>query len=373
MKTGNPLYVMDPRSKGIIPRTPPEVKKYIQKNYQKMTHEKLAGKLNKLFPRPATSTPWKAKQVAGLCARCKLFKDPSTITRAQPLKLPHEGRAYIRKNWKTQNDKELSVNLKKLIQERYAGKPVAKLRLSASSVNSIRSRMGCTKKNKPRVSVSPEMRSYLTGSMAKCGPKEQAIECNKRFPRGEGNGLWTASLIVSACIRLKLKKRTPKQIARTIKRTYKLGISKRRTNYEQKCEIGYIRTDYHKRPDGTRHPIKWIKTKDGFVLYKNWLWEQYNGPVPDKMVLMPKDGNHENVVIENLELQKRDWGKQAVLKLTDSYVAGLIAKGDKEIANALMLYGKDIIAEEREALQLKRKILEKTGKRIRVRTKPYKI
>lgn len=51
---------------------------------------------------------------------------------------------------------------------------------------------------------------------------------------------------------------------------------------------------------------QYIKIKDNdWVLYHRYLWEKVNGTIPDDHILVFKDGNSENVVIENLELITR--------------------------------------------------------------------
>jgi len=51
---------------------------------------------------------------------------------------------------------------------------------------------------------------------------------------------------------------------------------------------------------------KYIKIKDNhWVLYHRYLWEQVNGEIPDNLILVFKDKNTDNVVIDNLELITR--------------------------------------------------------------------
>ena len=51
---------------------------------------------------------------------------------------------------------------------------------------------------------------------------------------------------------------------------------------------------------------KYIKIKDNhWNLYHRYLWEKINGEIPENHILVFKDGNSDNVVIENLELITR--------------------------------------------------------------------
>lgn len=51
---------------------------------------------------------------------------------------------------------------------------------------------------------------------------------------------------------------------------------------------------------------KYIKIKDNdWVLYHRYLWEKVNGSIPKDYILVFKDKNTDNVVIENLELITR--------------------------------------------------------------------
>jgi len=52
--------------------------------------------------------------------------------------------------------------------------------------------------------------------------------------------------------------------------------------------------------------FKVIKTKDGFVHYKRWLWEKLHGPVPEGYLVATKDMDPLNITPENLELITRE-------------------------------------------------------------------
>ena len=71
-------------------------------------------------------------------------------------------------------------------------------------------------------------------------------------------------------------------------------------NTKQAGDIVAIKDSYN----GTFY--KYIKIKDNeWVLYHRYLWEKVNGSIPKDYILVFKDKNTDNVVIENLELITR--------------------------------------------------------------------
>ena len=71
-------------------------------------------------------------------------------------------------------------------------------------------------------------------------------------------------------------------------------------NTKQKGTIVSIKDSYNETY------YKYIKIKDNeWFLYHRYLWEKVNGTIPDNHILVFKDGNSDNVVIENLELITR--------------------------------------------------------------------
>ena len=71
-------------------------------------------------------------------------------------------------------------------------------------------------------------------------------------------------------------------------------------NTKQAGDIVAIKDSYN----GTFY--KYIKIKDNeWVLYHRFLWKKVNGPIPKDYILVFKDKNTDNVVIENLELITR--------------------------------------------------------------------
>jgi DNA-binding CsgD family transcriptional regulator len=86
-----------------------------------------------------------------------------------------------------------------------------------------------------------------------------------------------------------------------------------------------------------------IKTKDGIVPYRRWLWEQYNGSIPAKHVIFFLDKNSKNVCFENLgmlsaseHLQKHLQTATARAKRKQS-----ISKAKKKQSFARVYFGKN--------------------------------
>lgn len=130
------------------------------------------------------------------------------------------------------------------------------------------------------------------------------------------------------------KESTPKAAARldrTIGATYarakKLGLTKPRIEARagNAEPIGTIRK-------AGRQGYLFVKVAEGRPWAKAWkrlhhvIWEQANGPLPETHVLTFKDGDVENVALENLEpVPKQDWIKRYTPEHTlPAELAGLI-------------------------------------------------
>lgn len=121
--------------------------------------------------------------------------------------------------------------------------------------------------------------------------------------------------------------RLNRTIGATQTRAKKLGLRKRRIDPRagNAEPIGTIRKHGRQR-------YLFIKVANGRPWGKAWkrlhyvVWEQANGPVPDTHVLTFKDGDVENVALENLELiPKQDWIKRYTPEHTmPAELAGLI-------------------------------------------------
>lgn len=342
----------------LLYKTPREVFAFIKKHYKKKKHREIAALLNKKLPRPKAFGPWGKKHIDSICGRKKY-----RVKTIDYGKIPPEAFTYIKDNWQKESDRQLVISLGALIKNIYGSAYAKKIILTSKRINSIRTRMDLSKKIKPRVSVPKKMAEWLKETVATKSPKEQAYECNKKWPRGKGNGLWTGRLITAASVRLKLPKRTDEQIAVQEKRARKLGIGKSTANNRPSAPIGDIRTRNVKLEGGVIRPIKFIKTAIGFRQLTYHLWEEHNGPVPHGHHVTPVDGDWTNIVIENLKLKRQDYPAHAASNLTDNYIIGLLAAGDEDVAEALHNDGQEIVARHRRFLAMNRKVFEKTGKR----------
>jgi hypothetical protein len=69
--------------------------------------------------------------------------------------------------------------------------------------------------------------------------------------------------------------------------------------------IGFVDGDItvrHNHKNRNSPPYKWIRVKLGqWKMYHVYLWEQQNGPIPKGSIIIFKDKNTMNTVIENLE------------------------------------------------------------------------
>lgn len=133
-----------------------------------------------------------------------------------------------------------------------------------------------------------------------------------------------------------------------------------------------IRHDHLKTRKG--RPYKWIRISEGkWVHYHRYVWEQVNGPIPKGMMITFKDGDSLNCELTNLEMiimgenARRNYNPEKAQRcskeLTDNYVAGRIAKGDKKLREALKVAAPELIEAKRTQLKLNRKIKnERQGK-----------
>lgn len=126
-----------------------------------------------------------------------------------------------------------------------------------------------------------------------------------------------------------------------------------------------VRYDHLKSRKG--RPYKWIRIAKGkWIHYHRYLWEQANGPIPPKHVIIFHDGDTMNCVLSNLRMithrenlernQVHQRRGRCAIDLTDNYIAGRIAKGDKKLRNALIIAAPELIEAKRTQLKLKRLI-----------------
>jgi len=135
-----------------------------------------------------------------------------------------------------------------------------------------------------------------------------------------------------------------------------------------------IRLDHPKDRNG--RPYQWVRIGLGkWVMFHRWFWEQANGPVPKGHVIIFRDSDTMNCSIENLkcitmrENLARNYSKEKVGKaskeLSDNYIAGRLAGGDKDLRRALIHAAPELIELKREQLKLKRQINHERENKVR--------
>ena len=163
-----------------------------------------------------------------------------------------------------------------------------------------------------------------------------------------------------------------KSIKKSAKTRFKKGNKPANTKWDGALSIR------HQKNDKTSYMyIRLAKAK--WVPYHRYQWEKKNGPIPEGMILRSRDGDTLNCHPDNWELisraehayrnQNREKAAKTITKhwaanghpatnLEDTYVAGLLAGGDKELREYLIEHRQDLIRVARKNYKLKRKIRE---------------
>lgn len=118
--------------------------------------------------------------------------------------------------------------------------------------------------------------------------------------------------------------------------------------------------------DRNDKPYKFIRIAGKWVLYHRWVWEQHHGEIPPKHIITFIDGDTFNCTLDNLKcISKADNARRnynakkaqlASRNLSDKYIAGRLAKGDKKLRKAIIHGAPELIELKRTQLNLKRKI-----------------
>lgn len=130
---------------------------------------------------------------------------------------------------------------------------------------------------------------------------------------------------------------------------------------------GEIRLRFDSMKNGNVRPYYFIRlAKAKWEFLHRHLWIQAHGPIPKGMLIVFKDGNSKNCVIENLEMitktenARRNYVKEkasrAARDLTDNYIAGRMAGGDKKLRKAIIHGAPELIELKRNQLILKRNL-----------------
>lgn len=194
----------------------------------------------------------------------------SIKNRATQLKLKKGPGNYGRKNW-TKTEIE---DFKKNYADTQNIELAAKYNCSIYSVQKLAYRLRLKKSNEFK-------KSFITDKFLEAGKKTRFNPGNVSFNKG-----------------LKMEEfLSPEQIEKIKKTQFKKGnvpSNWKPLGFERKTRDGYIEVKV--RDDYGEKRVK------NFELKHRLLWEQHNGPVPKEMMVKFKDGNKENIVIENLFL-----------------------------------------------------------------------
>lgn len=117
----------------------------------------------------------------------------------------------------------------------------------------------------------------------------------------------------------------------------------------------------------------YIKTEEGWVMYKEYLWEQAYGPVPKGYRVALADHNAENVRLDNLVLIRIcEPAQNSMRALTDDYIIGILLskKNPETIPDKKMLveglkeYGRSMIEKKRTELLANRSLHAKKNNKL---------
>lgn len=146
---------------------------------------------------------------------------------------------------------------------------------------------------------------------------------------------------------------------RVWKKMQTLGIKRTRKETKQ------IAQNHYTYPDGTvwfeqAHGTWLIKVDGETKFYRQWVWENVNGPIPEGYLVHHKDWDASNCTIFNLELLTRSElaakiAQKQTVELSDAWVAGLLTKGDPELRAKIKKHP-ELLEIERARVRLERKI-----------------
>lgn len=156
------------------------------------------------------------------------------------------------------------------------------------------------------------------------------------------------------------RKKLEKSYGRMAETQFKKGGEPGNTLYDGAITV---RLDHPKTRKG--RPYKWIRISKGkWIHYHRYLWEKKYGPVPAKHMVAFKDGDTMNVRLRNLKLismadnARRNYNpvkaQRALKSLSDRYIAGRLAGGDKKLREAIIKGAPELIKAKRSQLKLNR-------------------
>jgi hypothetical protein len=243
---------------------------------------------------------------------------------------------FIRRNWKKMTNPELAKSL---------GLTLTLLRTKLYELGYKRIELAYWTK---------EQIAFLKSKYRKIGDVELAIIFESRWPK---NKKWTQKHIEKKRKYLKLN-RTKKEIEAIHKRNvdrgaFKLCALKRWLTTGQAKE-GEVRM--WNGSNGIKIPM--IKIEGEFVQWARWKWEKHRGPIKKGMNVVFKNGNARKlsnlVLMTDAQLCKQN-SLLSSKGLSDNYIAGIMAKKDKQLKKAI-LENKSLIELKRTSLILNRTI-----------------
>lgn len=236
----------------------------------------------------------------------------------------------------------------------------SKLRTSICEIRKICYHLGL--KRMKLEYFSPEQVKYLVRNYKAKGDVELAEIFQRKWPKQKG---WTKKHIEKKRKYLNLQ-RTIWEIKAIHLRNVKAGRFKicpiKAWDKRGRAQEGEIR--YWTNNFGVKYPV--IKFNGKFVHWARYTWEKHFGSIPKHWNIIFKDGNPQNLNIENLELisneelARRDSQKSSK-GLSDNYIAGILSHGDVH-ARQIIKEKKGLIEVKRKQLLLNRTIYELKGR-----------
>ncbi len=167
--------------------------------------------------------------------------------------------------------------------------------------------------------TTPEMDEFIKSKSKGVGPKEMTEMVNKRFEtsftegqiksyygRNKINSGLTGRFVKGQASYNKGLKQTDYMSPEAIERTKATRFQKGHIPANGGAPVGTIRLR-HNHKEREVKPYYWIKTAQPSTwrMYHVFLWEEYNGPVPEGYIVTFADGDTLNCVIDNLILTSR--------------------------------------------------------------------
>lgn len=134
----------------------------------------------------------------------------------------------------------------------------------------------------------------------------------------------------------------------------------------------------HNHKDRLSRPYKYIRISEAkWIPYHQYLWRKHFGEIPSKHIVVFKDGDTMNCVIENLELitmqenlnRNRNYEKGVKTFINSpKRIAFLISRDNKEVRKHILKNCPDLIELKKQQLKLKREIKNANTRRIKKQT-----